>query len=171
MNVQFIKEENTKDQGFSLGVNQFSDLLLKEWSAQYFGISSKPALPYGAAPNLGVHKWNGEALPASVDWTEKGAVTPVKNQGQCGSCWAFSTTGSLEGANFVASGKLVSLSEQQFVDCDTVDKGCSGGLMDHAFAYAEKNAICTEDSYAYHAKKGTCKADSCTVGIPKGGVT
>merc|ERR1712050_24921 len=70
-----------------------------------------------------------------------------------------------------ATGKLVSLSEQQFVDCDKVDSGCQGGLMDNAFAYAEKNAICTEASYAYTATGGTCKASSCTPGIPKGGVT
>merc|ERR1712110_582745 len=76
-----------------------------------------------------------------------------------------------EGAWEIASGSLVSLSEQQFVDCDKVDSGCNGGLMDHAFQFAEKNAICTETSYPYTAKGGSCKASSCTVGIPKGGVT
>jgi len=106
-----------------------------------------------------------------VDWTTKGAVTPVKNQGQCGSCWSFSTTGALEGAWEIATGKLVSLSEQQFVDCDKVDQGCSGGLMDNAFQFAEKNAICTEQSYSYQGRQGTCQASSCTVGIPSGGVT
>jgi len=171
MNVELIKEENAKGLGYTLGVNQFSDLLESEWSSQYFGIASKPAQPYGGAPNLGRHTWNGEALPSSVDWTQKGGVTPVKNQGQCGSCWAFSTTGSLEGANFISSGKLVSLSEQQFVDCDTVDSGCQGGLMDNAFKYAEKNAICTEESYPYTAAKSTCQAQSCSSGLKSGAVT
>merc|ERR1712070_847208 len=118
----------------------------------------------------GTHKYEGETLADSVDWTTKGAVTPVKNQGQCGSCWSFSTTGSLEGAWEVATGKLVSLSEQQFVDCDKRDSGCSGGLMDTAFQYAEANALCTEESYAYHAKAGKCSTSACTVGIPKGAV-
>merc|ERR1712023_356863 len=100
----------------------------------------------------------GNALDDSVDWTTIGAVTPVKNQGQCGSCWSFSTTGSLEGAWEIATGKSVSLSEQQFVDCDKRDNGCGGGLMDTAFKYAEQNALCTEEGYR------------CSVGIPKGAV-
>merc|ERR1712064_89866 len=99
----------------------------------------KPAEMWGALPRLGIHEYKGEALAASIDWTQKGAVTAVKNQGQCGSCWSFSTTGSLEGAWEIATGKLVSLSEQQFVDCDKVDNGCQGGLMDNGFRFAEQN--------------------------------
>merc|ERR1712072_538341 len=120
---------------------------------------------------LGRDTYSGETLDDSVDWSTKGAVTPVKNQGQCGSCWSFSTTGSLEGAWEIANGKLVSFSEQQFVDCDKVDQGCNGGLMDNAFKFAEKNAICTESSYPYKGRKGTCEASSCTVGLPLGSVT
>merc|ERR1712187_196323 len=124
-----------------------------------------------AMPNLGVHEYNGEELAATIDWTTQGAVTPVKNQGQCGSCWAFSTTGSTEGAWEIATGNLVSLSEQQLVDCDTVDAGCNGGLMDNGFRFFESNSACTEQSYPYKASDGTCKQSGCTVGIPQGGVT
>ena len=94
-----------------------------------------------------------------VNWVEKGAVTPVKDQGSCGSCWSFSTTGALEGAHQIATGDLVSYSESQFVDCDyglLKNMGCNGGLMDKAFKYAESTAITTEENYPYVAKKQSC---------------
>merc|ERR1712050_429828 len=135
----------------------------------YTGLKKQETL-WGDLPYLGRETYSGATLDASIDWTTKGAVTSVKNQGQCGSCWAFSTTGSLEGAWKIAGNPLTSLSEQQFVNCDKVDQGCNGGLMDNGFKFAEKNAICTESSYPYKARGGTCEAASCTVGIPKGDV-
>jgi len=100
-----------------------------------------------------------EGLEVSpVDWRSQGAVTPVKNQGSCGSCWAFSTTGALEGAHHKATGKLVSLSESQFVNCDRTCHGCSGGLMDLAFKYAETNPVMTEADWGYepHSEPFSC---------------
>ena len=99
-------------------------------------------------------------LPASVDWVTAGAVTPVKNQGQCGSCWSFSATGAMEGAYQIKNKNLVSFSEQQLVDCSTAqgNQGCNGGLMDDAFTYAEKTAMDTEAQYPYTARDGTCHA-------------
>lgn len=158
-NLELIKETNAKNLGYELGVNQFADLLVEEWSSQYFGMA-KPAAPFKGAAYLGRHvRAVNETVPDAVDWVAKGAVTGVKNQGQCGSCWAFSTVGALEGANFISNGKLVSLSEQQFVDCagDFGNQGCNGGLMDNGFKYAETTSICTERSYPYKAWSRTCQ--------------
>lgn len=101
----------------------------------------------------------------------------MKNQGQCGSCWAFSSTGALEGACQIATGALASLSEQQFVDCAKfryLDMGCNGGKQSHAFNYAETHAMCSEATYPYEAKSGIfkkCEAGSCEDALPKGSVT
>jgi len=167
-NVDIIRATNARNLSFSLGVNEFADLTQDEFAATYAGL--KPAALWTGLPRLGTHEYNGAPLASSVDWTTQGVVTPVKNQGQCGSCWAFSTSGALEGAWALSTGNLVSLSEQQFVDCDTTSSGCNGGLMDYAFAFAEQNAICTEKSYRYTASDGTCDTSRCTVGIPQGGV-
>ena len=99
----------------------------------------------------------------SVDWVSAGAVTPVKDQGQCGSCWAFSSTGALEGAHFVKSGELLSFSEQQLVDCAGLkygNLGCNGGLQQRAYKYLESNKAELESVYPYFS--GTTKsAGSC----------
>merc|ERR1711862_1092434 len=123
-------------------------------------------------PKMGVHQSSGKAAPASIDWSSKGAVTPVKNQGQFGSCWAFSSTGGLEGQWEIATGNLQSISEQQLVDCSKNggNAGCNGGLMDNSFEWCESKAAATESSYPYTARDGSCKSSFDTA-VPRGGVT
>jgi cathepsin L len=158
-----ILEHNMKNETYTMAHNAFSDLTWEEFHAQYVGFGGVPLRHYNHEVNAFADV-DVATLPDSVDWTTKGAVTPVKDQGQCGSCWAFSTTGALEGAYFLAKGQLVSFSEQMLVDCDhNGDEGCNGGLMDNAFAWIEQNGgLCKEQDYPYHAVTSTCKKN-CTV--------
>lgn len=168
-NMQFIEAENAKGNSWTLGETQFTDLTNDEFKKLYVS-GYKPASEqlFSGLPYLGEHEETESS--GSVDWTTKGAVTPVKNQGQCGSCWSFSTTGGLEGAWQISSGQLTSMSEQQFVDCDKSSMGCNGGSMATAFSWAEKQNIATEASYPYTAQDGSCKSSFSTA-IPSGGVT
>eukprot|EP01098_Paradermamoeba_levis_P000573 TRINITY_DN105_c0_g1_i5.p1 TRINITY_DN105_c0_g1~~TRINITY_DN105_c0_g1_i5.p1 ORF type:complete len:338 (-),score=147.08 TRINITY_DN105_c0_g1_i5:109-1086(-) len=151
-NYDFIRQHNSEGHGFSVAVNQFADLTNAEFQERFLGVRfNRTSVAAKHVPKVN--------LPASVDWRTKGAVTPVKNQGQCGSCWSFSTTGSVEGAWFLKTNRLVSLSEQNLVDCSTTqgNNGCGGGLMDYAFTYIIQNGgIDTEASYPYTATDGTC---------------
>merc|ERR1739848_29583 len=141
-------------QTYTKGINFFSDLTSFEFRSIYLGwngkgVESNDELPVAAA---------------SVNWVTKGAVQKVKDQGQCGSCWAFSAVASSESAKFLTVGTLGDFSESQLVDCSGSygNQGCNGGLMDNAFNYYKANAICTEASYPYVARDGSCKASSCT---------
>jgi C1A family cysteine protease len=153
-----VATHNKQNSDVKLALNQFADMTDEEFKKYYASglILDEYAM---LREQLESHTIDYSILqtPESVDWREKGAVTPVKNQGQCGSCWSFSSTGALEGLNFVKTGKLLSFSEQQLVDCDKKDQGCNGGLMDNAFAYTAKQGIATEEDYPYKAVGGRCQ--------------
>jgi len=145
-----------------LGMNALADLTHAEYRARYLGGYDRALKPRGAAAPPAASLADGATPPPpSVDWRLKNAVTPVKNQAQCGSCWAFSTTGAVEGVNAIATGALVSLSEQELVDCDKEhDNGCHGGLMDFAFDWILANGgLDTEEDYRYKAEEHKCRVD------------
>jgi len=164
-NHKFIDEINSKNLTYTLGHNQFSGMNLVDFR-KYLGY-----IPSGYNFREESNNLRGvSSLPSSVNWVTAGAVTSVKDQGQCGSCWSFSTTGALEGAYAIKYGDLESFSEQQLVSCDNLqnsanrghDHGCSGGLMDNAFSWINKNGgLCGESDYPYVSGDGSnpsCKS-------------
>ncbi len=168
-NDKIIEETNYKNLSYTLGHNAYSGLSSAEFAEhmhfaanrEFFGKISKDVAEMNADSNY------LRGVPASVDWRTKGAVSKVKNQLSCGSCWSFSSTGSLEGAYAIKYGNLVSFSEQQLVDCDNIKNGggnlgCNGGNMEPTLQWIGKNGgICTEEAYPYVSgttgQAGTCQ--------------
>ncbi|WCJ44754.1 Cysteine protease XCP2 [Euphorbia peplus] len=157
-NLFHIDETNKKVHNYWLGLNGFADLSHDEFKKMYLGL--KPDLSRRKDCNSQEFSYkNVDQIPKSVDWRKKGAVTSVKNQGSCGSCWAFSTVAAVEGINQIVTGNLTSLSEQELIDCDTTNNnGCNGGLMDYAFSYiVASGGLHKEQDYPYIMEDGTCE--------------
>ncbi|TVU00734.1 hypothetical protein EJB05_53828, partial [Eragrostis curvula] len=154
-NLKYIDENNKRVSSYWLGLNDFADLTLEEFKAGHLGL-----LPTSPRTCSGSFRYGQVTeVPKSVDWRERGAVTEVKNQGQCGSSWAFSTVAAVEGIDQIVTGNLTSLSEQELIDCSTVDgnDGCNGGMMDYAFKYIDgSSGLHTEEANPYLMKKGDC---------------
>ena len=155
--LEFVEAHNQRYRAgietYEVEMNLFADLTSEEFSAKHLieypeTITSKCTGPQAPTDNL----------PESIDWSEKGAVTNIKNQGQCGSCWAFSTTGSLEGRYAQLKGSQKSFSEQQLVDCSKSygNQGCNGGLMNLSFFYVKDHGITEESKYPYRGVNGKC---------------
>lgn len=158
-NLRYIEEQNAMpNRTYKLGLNRFADLSNEEYRRTYMGTRTDAKRRFSKVKSDRYAPKVGDSLPDSIDWREKGAVAPIKDQGGCGSCWAFSTIASVEGINQIVTGDLISLSEQELVDCDTsYDEGCNGGLMDYAFQFIIKNGgIDSEEDYPYTGRDGRC---------------
>lgn len=160
-NLKFIDNHNSLNTTYKLGLNRFADLTNEEYRAKFLGTRIDPNRRMKKMNGIGTSRYAprvGDKLPESVDWRKEGAVVGVKDQGSCGSCWAFSAIAAVEGVNKIVTGDLISLSEQELVDCDTsYNEGCNGGLMDYAFEFIINNGgIDSEEDYPYRAVDGRC---------------
>ncbi|CAM8908871.1 unnamed protein product [Rhodiola kirilowii] len=164
-NLKYVMEKNSKrggagSSGHVVGLNKFADMSNEEFRRKYLSKVKRPAKlrrEMTMAQEKEVHRILSCDAPSSLDWRKYGAVTGVKDQGDCGSCWSFSSTGAIEGINKIVNGDLVSLSEQELVDCDSTNDGCEGGYMDYAFEWVVSNGgIDTEADYPYTGEDGTC---------------
>ncbi|XP_059283307.1 zingipain-2-like [Lycium ferocissimum] len=163
-NVKFIESFNKNGtKPYKLGINKFADLTSEEFLKYYttHGLNKLSSKSQQSSPAIfSSFKYeNMSDVPSFMDWRKSGAVTNVKQQGQCGCCWAFAAVGALEGANKLSTGKLISLSEQELLDCTTENNGCNGGLITTAYDFIVKNGgIALESNYPYKEYQDSCKS-------------
>ena len=151
-NLKYIKEMNQKNLSYELEINDFIDKPFNKMNI------------YSREECHNCFTCTDNIISQSKDWRKDGVVTNVKNQGECGSCWAFSSTGSIEGINAIKYKKLHNVSEQQLMDCSTEEgnQGCEGGMMDYAFKYViNNNGLCSEEDYPYQGEQGPCQSFQC----------
>lgn len=160
-NYARVNAHNSGNNTSTLKLNKFADMESQEFAAMYTGAKRSSGMR-----SQRVVKQNLTGVPVSYDARDHGLVSNVKDQGQCGSCWAFSAVGAVEGARAKAGRALQQFAEQQVVDCDVNDgnMGCNGGFMDRALVWIRENPLALETDYRYTARDGTCKAVSSTPG-------
>jgi len=157
-NYHKVKKFNAEHEDTKLALNKFADLTSAEFKYKNSGCAFYQPKPVGHTMPYHLR------YPSSVDWRNEGVVTPIKNQGQCGSCWTFSTTGVLEGFHAIQTGTLLSFSEQQIVDCaSSAGSGCGGGWPYLALEYTASEGLEQESEYPYTAEDGTCEYDASLV--------
>jgi len=172
-NMDMAREFNqAKTHTFTMGITKFADMTREEFAKFLKDTSGTKPERDNSIPRTTFDETKYTA-PASKDWRDENAVTPIKDQGQCGSCWAFSTTGGIEGQYALVHNKLSSFSEQQLVDCSSAqgNQGCDGGLMDDGFDYVKAHGLCYESAYPYEGEDATCRATQCTSQVSVTGYT
>ncbi|PIM98523.1 Cysteine proteinase Cathepsin L [Handroanthus impetiginosus] len=158
--VKFIESFNSAaNRTFALGLNEFSDLSREEFMASHMGYV-KPSSSQMTPQSMSFRYQDVTDLPSSIDWTTKGAVTDVKDQRHCACCWAFSAAAAVEGIYQISGGNLISLSEQQLLDCNTYNDGCGGGYMEHAFQFIMQNGITAYENYPYQGSQNFCNSQA-----------
>ena len=156
-NLKFIEDHNTKNTSYEVGINEFMN-------RSYVNGSTNESSHYIQTDHSMINVLSDKTVPKEIDWVKKGAVSSVKNQLECGSCWAFSAVGAVEGSWSLKHHQLYNLSEQELVDCSSYlgNQGCNGGSMDNAFKYIIQNGLCSNGSYPYNGVGDQCKNQTCT---------
>jgi len=153
-NRELIEAHNLKNLPWRMAINEFADMTPEEFRKTRLGnVLDKPKAQIASSRLSAPVK-----ADPSLDWRDKGAVSPVRDQGQCGACWAFSVVGAIESACFIATHHLEELSIQMVIDCttDIGNEGCNGGFMDRTFNWTEKHPLCAESSYPWTERSGKC---------------